>query len=1031
MVRGNLNGLLITIGSHTSSPIPIPTKRDEYDYAIDFGDRRERLRKSFEWEMDRLYLAEETARRRYARAKEAEAEKQRGNDAEDAELKRPKNSTTMEETIVTTDENDEAPDKDDAVTAKEEEEDSKALIPGSAKFDWSSFRRLSRVRIDDGTTGKEGDDPIKVCIIDILIGDPVIRSATTNTWYGYSGPSEYLKKPITKAKVHSSAIPGRNIMPERIRVRSSELIGVLLRILEPISSVEVEDLRNKPRATPVVFVRPFKTLLYCERALRDWCNALEKKFSEAPTRTTEAQKSQDEMPSAEDGILDNQSVDLPKEDDEMDTNQLEDGVKAEGRQAEEQGDREDDKRKEQSKAGEEDDENEEAEDPRDITKSRKALNHLKCLLSFVDSEILARKAFLDSPECRKIHYSDLWLLFQPGVDVIYDKDLKAVYRVIEVNSEPHRAVSSWERYFINPTATQLITSFSITCVYIIDFDGSHLGPVNCVFSLKPFEGEQEVTSLEIYPLRFFQPKQSEFSESEWIEFERREVPLTRRFRQKLIARGAKFLDVVKMKHMYYDGPMLGNRVEIESQVVVDFEAALMMGPSDSLTSQWRPELSILLGTTTVEDEALQQNSEERCRGTCCIDDFVFNDTHLEKKIRMDYIESLLPQERGEEPPVGIVPRALKELDLGSIKDNELIIMSFWVIGFVLRSRKWAQLDLSFMVDVHPPDTEIKQKGTQEPGITSKLPVTPFDRLVLEKGHRPMIESLVAQHFRDKESSRGPHEQVDIVKGEGKGLIILLHGAPGVGKTSTAEGVAELFRKPLFQITCGDLGTTAREVEQSLEGHFSLASRWGCILLLDEADVFLAARTKEDFIRNGLVAAFLRVMEYYTGILFLTTNRVGDFDEAFTSRIHISLYYPELDEEKTVGVFKVNMEMIEDRFALKGRRIVIDKMGIGSFASKHFMDHRFSRWNGGQIRNACQTALALAEFEAQGNSHESILKPDAAIELGVSHFETVQKAYLEFTKYMHDLYGTYASRKAKEDKLRATWIDQNDRVISGY
>src|SRR4051794_28771603 len=30
------------------------------------------------------------------------------------------------------------------------------------------------------------------------------------------------------------------------------------------------------------------------------------------------------------------------------------------------------------------------------------------------------------------------------------------------------------------------------------------------------------------------------------------------------------------------------------------------------------------------------------------------------------------------------------------------------------------------------------------------------------------------------------------------------------------------------------------------------------------------------------------MEYYAGILFLTTNRVGDFDEAFTSRIHVSL-----------------------------------------------------------------------------------------------------------------------------------------------
>jgi hypothetical protein len=52
---------------------------------------------------------------------------------------------------------------------------------------------------------------------------------------------------------------------------------------------------------------------------------------------------------------------------------------------------------------------------------------------------------------------------------------------------------------------------------------------------------------------------------------------------------------------------------------------------------------------------------------------------------------------------------------------------------------------------------------------------------------------------------------------------------------------------------GDLGTTAKDVESALETNFALANRWGCVLLLDEADVFLAQRTKEDFKRNGLVA----------------------------------------------------------------------------------------------------------------------------------------------------------------------------------
>jgi hypothetical protein len=59
---------------------------------------------------------------------------------------------------------------------------------------------------------------------------------------------------------------------------------------------------------------------------------------------------------------------------------------------------------------------------------------------------------------------------------------------------------------------------------------------------------------------------------------------------------------------------------------------------------------------------------------------------------------------------------------------------------------------------------------------------------------------------------------------------------------------------------GDLGTTAAEVEKALEVNFALANRWDCVLLLDEADVFLAERTKEDFKRNGLVAGVSSSLE---------------------------------------------------------------------------------------------------------------------------------------------------------------------------
>lgn len=176
------------------------------------------------------------------------------------------------------------------------------------------------------------------------------------------------------------------------------------------------------------------------------------------------------------------------------------------------------------------------------------------------------------------------------------------------------------------------------------------------------------------------------------------------------------------------------------------------------------------------------------------------------------------------------------------------------------------------------------------------------------------------------------------------------------------------------------------------------------------------------------AVFLRVLEYYAGILFLTTNRVGDFDEAFASRIHISLYYPELGLKETLDVFKLNLQLIRDLFKGEPREFITDEMEIGAFAQEYWKKYPFDHWNGRQIRNACQTALALAEFEAQCKTHVVTLNPSAELRLGVSHFRTVADAYLAFSKNLRDIYGTHAARRAKEAGLRAMWVNEEGDVI---
>lgn len=152
---------------------------------------------------------------------------------------------------------------------------------------------------------------------------------------------------------------------------------------------------------------------------------------------------------------------------------------------------------------------------------------------------------------------------------------------------------------------------------------------------------------------------------------------------------------------------------------------------------------------------------------------------------------------------------------------------------------------------------------------------------------------------------------DFVKNKGEGRIFLLHGSPGVGKTCTAECAAELARRPLLALTNGDLGPGQHigGVENALNYFLTLGERFGALVLLDEADVYLEKRRTRDLHRNGLVSVFLRALEYYKGVLFLTTNRVEAFDDAFTSRIHVALHYKRLGDEDRRRIWMHNFERL--------------------------------------------------------------------------------------------------------------------------
>ena len=110
-----------------------------------------------------------------------------------------------------------------------------------------------------------------------------------------------------------------------------------------------------------------------------------------------------------------------------------------------------------------------------------------------------------------------------------------------------------------------------------------------------------------------------------------------------------------------------------------------------------------------------------------------------------------------------------------------------------------------------------------------------------------------------------------------------------------------------KISAGELGVQPDVLEERLSRIFRLAHKWRAVLLLDEADVYLERRVTQDVLRNSLVSVFLRSLEHYKGIFFLTTNRVGDFDEAVCSRIHLFLKYHNLEEWAKRKVWKTFLQ----------------------------------------------------------------------------------------------------------------------------
>jgi len=262
-----------------------------------------------------------------------------------------------------------------------------------------------------------------------------------------------------------------------------------------------------------------------------------------------------------------------------------------------------------------------------------------------------------------------------------------------------------------------------------------------------------------------------------------------------------------------------------------------------------------------------------------------------------------------------------------------------VLGYALKQKTWVQLLV---------------KNLREP---NNADVSTFkDKLQLDPDSKNLISKSVRAHEEARKRENGKSRGLeDFAPEKGRGLVIMLYGQPGVGKTLTAESVAQMTGKPLLSVGVSDIGIQGDKVEMNLQKVFALAGIWEAVLLFDEADVFLEARGEgdNDLRRNAMVSVLLRVLEYYDGILILTTNRMRSLDIAVQSRIHLAIKFTELTPDQKKSIFTSFLDQLANKNHVDNypdiKDWVSDEAGRLDF-------------NGRQIRNVVSTALGIALAE---------------------------------------------------------------------
>ncbi|KAJ5216639.1 uncharacterized protein N7498_003046 [Penicillium cinerascens] len=500
--------------------------------------------------------------------------------------------------------------------------------------------------------------------------------------------------------------------------------------------------------------------------------------------------------------------------------------------------------------------------------------HLKVLVKYLDTDYAdIKKTLYPLLEANTITFDLLWALFKPNT---------IAYTPTYGNSDEPRAFKI--EYAIKESSFMKGQWYSVEGRYL-EYDGKDFGFGTMSAEVESFKGARKITSLTCYPLQYHRDSEA--------------------LRARLIERGKRFVALRGMNYRFHKGMAFFKKkrsfvvkVNINGRVMIDPAIHRRINPNYPISTV-RPKDPDLLDPS----EAGFSDPDDDDSGGCCCGG---SDSDSDRGCASDTPRTVYKVIEGDDGNPRVVEVEVDENgneihkekmdriegDAADSKEREfteeeLLVASPVVLGFAFSEKLWLEFTISGISDI-------------------EWNVDAFGSLVLPNNQKSIVKALVESHtFHAAENID------DVIQGKGKGLVAVLHGPPGTGKTLTAEGIAELLRRPLYMVSAGELGTDSRTLEAELNKILDIAHSWGAVLLLDEADVFLEKRTIHDIHRNALVSIFLRLLEYFQGILFLTTNRVETFDDAFQSRIHVALRYGDLTTKAKRSIWKMFLERIKN------------------------------------------------------------------------------------------------------------------------